>query len=39
MNIGSAKQLYIDGSLIASSHGIAITMNSPRKTNERCIAA
>ena len=37
MNIGSAKQLFVDGALIATSHGIALTMNPPRKTGEKCI--
>jgi hypothetical protein len=39
MNIGSAKQLFIDGAIVASSNDIRLTMNPPRKTGERCIVA
>jgi len=38
MNIGSAKQLFVDGALIESSRGVTLTMNPPRKTGEKCIA-
>jgi len=39
MNIGSAKQLFVDRALIASSRGITLTVNPPRKTGEECIIA
>jgi hypothetical protein len=39
MNIGSAKQLFVDGALFASSRGITLTVNPPRKTGEQCIVA
>lgn len=39
MDIGSAKHLFIDDGIIASSRGITLTMNPPRKTGERCIIA
>ena len=37
MDIGSAKQLFIDGAIIASSQGVALTMNPPLKTGDKCI--
>ncbi|UCH36305.1 MAG: hypothetical protein JSV65_08105 [Armatimonadota bacterium] len=37
VNIGSGKQLFIDDALIASSQGMTLAMNPPRKTGERCI--
>lgn len=39
MNIGSAKQLFVDNAIIASSTGIRLTMNPPRKAGEKCIVA
>jgi len=39
MNIGSAEQLFVDNAIIASSTGIRLTMNPPRKTGEKCIVA
>ena len=39
VNIGSRKQLFIDHSLIAAAHDVALTMNPPRKTGESCIVS
>ena len=39
MDLGSAKQLFIDAALMESSRGITLTMNPPRKTGERCVVA
>ncbi len=39
MDIGSAKQLFVDTALIESSRGITLTMNPPRKTGDKCIVA
>jgi len=35
VNVGSAKQLFIDDWLIASRQGVRLTMNPPVKTGER----
>jgi len=39
VNVGSEKQLFIDDRLIASTNGVTLTMNPPRKTGEKCIVA
>ena len=39
LNIGSEKQVFVDGSLISRSSGVSLNMNPPRKTGERCIVA
>jgi len=39
LDIGLAKQVFVDGSLISSSSGVTLRMNPPRKTGERCIVA
>lgn len=37
--VGSKKQVFLDGALIASSAGVTLSLNPPRKTGERCIVA
>jgi len=37
--VGTQKQLFIDDLLVESREGVVLTMNPPRKTNERCIVA
>jgi len=36
-NVGSKKQLFIDEAFFASTHNVKLTMNPPRKTDERTI--
>ncbi len=39
INLGSAKQVFVDGLLIDSSEGVTLTMNPPVKTGERNLVA
>ena len=39
INIGTERQLFVDGFLIETSKGIRLTVNPPRKTGEKCLIA